>query len=136
MPCMTCKIRKTVCDDLYTPSKVGPGPLIVTFLSITSSPVVRPMFRRFSKGSNWMTSPLVASASAWRNVPGPLSFVLVTLVVGVTVGVGVAQDGNTYVVETFCGGGMLQKSWVKNPVEPCTPPVKRFSANGYGWVTP
>ena len=36
-------------------------------------------------------SPLLVSASAWRNEPGPLSLVLVTLIVGVAVGVGVAQ---------------------------------------------
>ena len=83
-----------------------------------------------------IVSPLLASASAWRNEPGPLSLVLVTLVVGVTVGVGVAQAGIVYVVDTFCGGGTLQKSWEKNPVEPCTPAVKRLKLNGYGWMTP
>ena len=82
-----------------------------------------------------MMSPLLASASAWRSEPGPLSFVLVTLVVGVAVGVGVAQDGIVYVVDTFCGGGTLQKSWEKNPVAPWTP-AGAWTPLLKGWMTP
>src|SRR6516225_4813534 len=99
-PGITCIIRKLVFEDRNIPTRFDPGPLMVMFLSITSSEVVSPMFRPFSIESNWMVSPLLASASAWRNEPGPLSLVLVTLVVGVAVGVGVAQDGIVYVVDT------------------------------------
>jgi len=34
-----------------------------------------------SDGSKLIVSPLTASASAWRNEPGPLSLVLVTVIV-------------------------------------------------------
>ena len=64
-----------------------------TFLLIASSPVVSPIVRPFSARSKLIVAPSLASASAWRNEPGPLSFVLVTIVVGVAVGVGVAQGG-------------------------------------------
>jgi len=91
-PGMTWKIRKSGFEDRYTPSEFAPGPLMVTFLSITSSSLVSPMFRPFRLESKMIVSPLCASASAWRNDPGPLSLVLVTLVVGVAVGVGLPQD--------------------------------------------
>ncbi|PYL71148.1 MAG: hypothetical protein DMF26_20010 [Verrucomicrobia bacterium] len=51
-------------------------PLMVTLLSITSSPLVKLMVPLTAK---LMVSPSLASASAWRNEPGPLSFRLVTV---------------------------------------------------------
>src|SRR6476646_1570768 len=56
----------------------APGPEIVTFLATTSAPLVRVIVPRTAKV---MRSPSCATASAWRNEPGPLSFVFVTVIV-------------------------------------------------------
>ena len=56
----------------------APGPLIVTLLSTTSSPLVSCIVPVTEK---LIVSPSFASASAWRNEPAPLSFVFVTVVV-------------------------------------------------------
>ena len=63
----------------------APGPEIVMFLVTSNSPLVKPMVPVTAKP---IMSPLFASASAWRNESGPLSFVLVTVIVG---GVGVGD---------------------------------------------
>src|SRR3954467_15198074 len=62
-----------------------PGPEIVMLLITSSSPLVNPIVPVTAKPT---TSPSSASSSAWRNEPGPLSFVLVTMS-GVGDGVGV-----------------------------------------------
>jgi len=51
------------------------------FLSIASSSLVRLMVCPLSEGSKLIMSLSFASASAWRNEPGPLSFVLMTVMV-------------------------------------------------------
>src|ERR1051326_3286711 len=73
---MTSKTRKKLPDEGRTVSEFDPGPLIVMFLSITSSPLVKLMVPFTPK---LIVSPSFASASAWRNEPGPLSFRLVTV---------------------------------------------------------
>src|SRR5678815_3270368 len=74
------------CGSLLIVSSSGPGPSTMILLLITSSPVVSVIVWPLSAGVNPITSPSCASASAWRNEPGPLSFVLVTISVGVGVG--------------------------------------------------
>ncbi|PYJ28101.1 MAG: hypothetical protein DMF24_11165 [Verrucomicrobia bacterium] len=59
-----------------TASTSAPGPLIVTLVSTSSSPLVRLITPDIPLAS--IVSPLFAMASACRNDPGPLSFVLVT----------------------------------------------------------
>src|SRR5215831_8098787 len=49
-------------------------------LSITSSSLVNAMVCPFSDTSKFIVSPSLASASAWRSEPGPLSLVLVTVI--------------------------------------------------------
>ena len=61
---MTLKIRNYAFEDRNTPSKWGPGPLMMTSLSTTNSAEVRLMFRPFSAGSKLIVSPLFALASA------------------------------------------------------------------------
>src|SRR6266545_2231109 len=56
----------------------APGPEMVMFLSTSSSPLVKPILPDTAKV---MVSPSLASASAWRNEPGPLSLVFVTVIV-------------------------------------------------------
>src|ERR1043166_8871669 len=75
---MTSKTRKKLPDEGRTVSEFDPGPLMVTFLSITSSPVFKLMV---PVTATLMVSPSVASVSAWRNEPAPLSFRLVTIIV-------------------------------------------------------
>ena len=78
---MIWKIRKGVFEDRNSPSKIRPGPWMLTFLLTTSSSEVRLMFLPLSAGSKLIVLPSLASASAWRNEPGPLSLVFVTVVV-------------------------------------------------------
>src|SRR5262245_2811401 len=66
----------------------APGPEIVTFLATNNSPLVNPIVPVTAKP---IMSPSFASASGWRSEPGPLSFVLVTIIVGVGEGVGVGD---------------------------------------------
>ena len=73
---MTLKTRKKLPDAGRTVSEFDPGPLIVMFLSITSSPLVKLIV---PVTANSIVSPSFASASAWRNEPDPLSFRLVTV---------------------------------------------------------
>ena len=76
------KMRKfELCEFLDTASKLGPGPLMVILSATTSSPLVRVMVCPFREESNSMVSPPGASASAWRSEPGPLSAVVVTVIV-------------------------------------------------------
>ena len=51
---------------------------MVMLLSTSNSPLVKPIVPVMAK---LIISPSLASASAWRNEPGPLSFVLVTVIV-------------------------------------------------------
>jgi hypothetical protein len=60
----------------------GPGPFIVTFSSITSSALVNVMLCPCRAVAKLMLSPSWASASAWRNEPGPSSLVFVTVMAG------------------------------------------------------
>src|SRR5437667_6816843 len=73
---MTWKMRKGAAFAARdTASRSAPGPLIVMFLLITSSPLVRLIA---PVTANVIVSPSFEPASAWRNEPGPLSLVLVT----------------------------------------------------------
>ena len=80
---------------LQTASNSGPGPLILMFLSITSSKPVRRIVWPLSAGSKSIVSPSLASVSAWRSEPGPLSFVLITVIVFARAGVAIAQSSST-----------------------------------------
>ena len=76
------------------------GPEIVMLLSTSSSPAVNPIVPVTAK---LIMSPLFASASAWRNEPGPLSSVLVTVMTigvgdGVPDGVGLAAEVEACVI--------------------------------------
>src|SRR5712671_7216468 len=73
---MTSKTRKKLPDEGRTVSEFDPGPLMVMLLSITSSPLVKLIVPVTAKP---MVAPSFASMSAWRREPGPLSFVLVTV---------------------------------------------------------
>jgi hypothetical protein len=56
----------------------SPAPLMVMLFAIVivdASVMVCPA----REGANWMVSPFDASETAWRNEPGPLSFVFVTV---------------------------------------------------------
>jgi hypothetical protein len=64
---------------------------MVTFLSIASSPLVSPIVPVTAKV---IVSPSLASTSAWRNEPGPLSFVLVTVMVVAYTGIAAVQSSN------------------------------------------
>src|SRR5438309_7346984 len=78
--------------------RLAPGPVIVRFLSITNSPLVRVTV--VTLGAKVIVLPGEVSRIACRNDPGPLSFVLVTThppVHGVGAGVGVGiPDGTQY----------------------------------------
>src|SRR6478736_3486280 len=60
----------------FTARLLAPGPEMVMLLFTSSSPLVRPIV---SVTAKVIVSPLLASASAWRNEPAPLSFVFVTV---------------------------------------------------------
>ena len=61
-----------------TASTSAPGPLIVTLVSTSSSPLVRLITPEIPVAS--IVSPSFATARAWRIEPGPLSLVLVTTI--------------------------------------------------------
>src|SRR6266536_3865240 len=84
-------MRNWVFEDRDTVSVFGPGPLIVMLLSITSSPLVKPMVPVTAKV---ILSPSFALTSACRNEPGPLSFVLVTVMMVARVEIVIAQSRN------------------------------------------
>src|SRR5437762_1905667 len=71
-----------------TARRFAPGPLMVMFLLITSSPLVRPMMPVTAKV---IVSPSFASASACRNEPGPPSLVLVTVMMFASADTAAAQ---------------------------------------------
>ena len=74
---MTWKIRNCgACEARCTVTVCGEA-LMVMLLVMTSSAVVSVTI--FTEGSKLIVSPSWASASAWRSEPGPLSFVLVTV---------------------------------------------------------
>jgi hypothetical protein len=62
-----------------TASSSAPAALIVTLLSTNNSPLVRVMTPEMLVAS--IVSPSFASRSAWRKEPGPLSLVLLTMIV-------------------------------------------------------
>src|SRR5205085_1896731 len=62
----------------FTARFAAPGPEMVMLVLTSSSPLVSPIVPVTAK---LMVSPSLASASAWRNEPGPLSFVFVTVMV-------------------------------------------------------
>ena len=64
---------------------------MVTFLTIASSAVVSRMVWPLSAGSKLIVSPPLASASACRNDPGPLSFPFVTVMTFAGADITVAQ---------------------------------------------
>ena len=74
-PSITWKMRKDAFAARDTARRSAPGPLMVMFLLITSSPLVRPIA---PVTANVIVSPSLAPASASRSEPGPLSLVLVT----------------------------------------------------------
>ena len=80
-PGLTWKIRKgAAATSRCTERTSAPGPLIVTFFVIISSPLVRMIAELGTL--KVMVSPSCAAASAWRNEPAPLSPVLVTVMPG------------------------------------------------------
>src|SRR6059036_1857149 len=86
---MTWKMRKGAAFAARdTARRFAPGPLMVIFLLITSSPLVRPMMPVTAKV---IVSQSFASASACRNELGPLSFVLVTVMVSARADMPIAQ---------------------------------------------
>src|SRR5206468_991770 len=62
-----------------TVKRLAPGPVMVRFLSITNSPLVRVTV--VTLGAKLIVSPGEASRIACRNDPGPLSLMLVTVMV-------------------------------------------------------
>src|SRR5216117_890693 len=81
-----------------TVKRLAPGPVMVRFLSITNSPLVRVTV--VTLGAKLIVSPGEASRIACRNDPEPLSFPLQTAYppghgVGAGVGVGI-PDGTQY----------------------------------------
>src|ERR1044071_7065217 len=84
----------------------GPGPRMVTLLVTSNSPVVRRMEPEVPVAS--MVSPLAALARTVRSVPGPLSAVLVTVIVAARLVHGpraaaVAQSNNSRAPTTATG---------------------------------
>jgi hypothetical protein len=65
-------------------SWLAPGPLIVSVLLITSSPLIRVMVPVTEK---LIVSPELASITAWRREPAPESFKLVTVIVAAHAGI-------------------------------------------------
>src|SRR6266581_5139563 len=84
-------MRNGVFEDRDTAKISGPGPFMVTFLSITSSALVNVMVCPWRAAAKSMRSPSSASASAWRNERGPLSWVLMTVRGGNGRGCGVGR---------------------------------------------
>src|SRR5438128_8559599 len=82
-------MRKDAFAARDTARRSAPGPLMVMFLLITSSPLVRLMV---PVTANAIVSPSFAIASAWRNEPGPLSLVLVTVIVSLRASNATAQS--------------------------------------------
>ncbi|PYJ29735.1 MAG: hypothetical protein DME80_02550 [Verrucomicrobia bacterium] len=94
---MRWKMRKAgAFCALDTASKFAPRPLIVMFLVITSSAVVSVTVCPLSAASKLIMSPLFASTSACRNEPGPLSLVLMTVMVAAFAGIATAQSRLTH----------------------------------------
>jgi hypothetical protein len=62
-----------------TASTSAPAPLMVTLLSTSNTPLVSVMTPEMPAAS--IVSPSFASTSAWRSEPGPLSLVLLTMMV-------------------------------------------------------
>jgi hypothetical protein len=88
---------------VVTVKRLAPGPVMVRFLSITNSPLVRVTV--VTLGAKVIVSPDEASRIACRNDPGPLSFPLQTAYppghgVGAGVGLGIA-DGTQYLPPVF-----------------------------------
>src|SRR2546430_15081480 len=81
-------MRKDAFAARDTARRFAPGPLMVMFLLITSSPLVRLIAPVTAK---LIVSLSCASASAWRSEPGPLSFVLVTVMVSAEADMAAAQ---------------------------------------------
>src|SRR6185369_17586897 len=59
--------------------RFAPGPVIVRFLSMSNSPVVKVIVCPFSAGSKLIVPPTQTLTIALRNEPAPLSLVLVTV---------------------------------------------------------
>src|SRR5439155_16726439 len=94
---------RNVPEDLDTVSRFEPGPLIVMFLSIASSALVRLMVCPLSAGSKLIVSPSFASASAWRSEPEPLSFMLMTVMVAAYAAIAIGQSSATQIAEQPIG---------------------------------
>jgi len=79
-----------------TNSFCTPGPLMVSGLSTTSSPVLRTIVRGVANdASNVTTPPAVAQVSAWRSEPAPASFTLLTTVEQTAAATNAALGTNT-----------------------------------------
>ena len=63
-----------------------------------SSPLVSVIVWPLSAGSNWIMSPSLAAAIAPRSEPGPLSFMLVTVIVVACAGIATAQTNARQIV--------------------------------------
>src|SRR5882724_6485706 len=94
-PGMRLKMRKAgaFCAR-ETARRFGPKPLMVMLLLMTSSALVTEMVCPLSEGSKSIVSPSCESTSACRNDPGPLSFVLVTVMVVAQADVPTAQTSS------------------------------------------
>ena len=79
LPGLTSNTR--LCKLPSTARLFAPGPLMVTSLSTFSSPLVSVILCPLSDESKLIVSPSFASTSAWRSEPGPLSLVLMTVIV-------------------------------------------------------
>src|SRR5215831_18407496 len=86
-----------------TAKRLAPGPVMVRFLLITNSPLMRVTV--VTLGAKVIVSPDEASRIACRNDPGPLSVPLQTVYPpghGVGAGVGVGMpDGTQYLPPVF-----------------------------------
>ena len=82
-----------------TVSPAGPGPSRATLLLTNSSPLVSRMVPETPVAS--MVSPSAAAASAARNVPGPLSAVLVTVIVPASAAWRASSAGSSRVANLF-----------------------------------
>src|SRR5438067_13001898 len=79
-----------------TVKRLAPRPVMMRFLLITNSPLIRVMVPRL--GAKVIVSPDEALRIACRNDPGPLSFVLVTGIVVACAGITTAQSSNATIV--------------------------------------
>ena len=70
--------------------RLAPGPVMVRFLSITNSPVVR--VTAVTLGAKLIVSPDEASRIACRNEPDPLSFPFVTVMVAAGMSVALSKS--------------------------------------------